>query len=138
MTPFFENFLSASRILLNKYLEIFKKSCHGNLWIRKFPVIRKYLQIRNFPVVRKKIYGSVSEAGEFGLGLVWICSNHDFIFFFCLKSSILWCSTLCIKLNYFIAGSKFAFSFSNLDILASLKKVNNVKLLVIFFLCKKF
>ena len=85
-----------------------------------------------------EIYGSVSEAGEFGLGLVWICSNHDFIFFFCLKSSILWCSTLCIKLNYFIAGSKFAFSFSNLDILASLKKVNNVKLLVIFFCVKNF
>ena len=43
-----------------------KKSSHGNLRIRKFPVVRKYLQIRNFPVVRKKIYGSVSEAGELG------------------------------------------------------------------------
>ena len=52
--------------LLNKYLEIFKKSCHGNLRIRKFPVIRKYLRIRNFPVVRKVIYGSVTEAGELG------------------------------------------------------------------------
>ena len=31
-----------------------------------FPVVRKYLRIRNFPVVRKKIYGSVSEAGELG------------------------------------------------------------------------
>ena len=47
-----------------------KKSSHGNLQIRKFPVVRKYLRIRNFPVVRKKIYGSVSEAGELGL------SNH--------------------------------------------------------------
>ena len=44
-----------------------KKSSHGNLRIRKFPVVRKYLRIRNFPVVRKKIYGSVSEAGELGL-----------------------------------------------------------------------
>ena len=35
--------------------------------VLKFPVIRKYLRIHNFPVVRKKIYGSVSEAGEFGL-----------------------------------------------------------------------
>ena len=43
-----------------------KKSSHGNLRIRKFPFVRKYLRIRNFPVVRKKIYGSVSEAGEFG------------------------------------------------------------------------
>ena len=43
-----------------------KKSSHGNLRIRKFPVVRKYLRIRNFPVVRKKSYGSVSEAGEFG------------------------------------------------------------------------
>ena len=43
------------------------KSSHGNLRIRRFPVVRKYLRIRNFPVVRKKIYGSVSEAGEFGL-----------------------------------------------------------------------
>ena len=32
-----------------------KKSSHGNL------------RIRNFPVVGKKIYGSVSEAGELGL-----------------------------------------------------------------------
>ena len=46
-----------------------KKSSHGNLRIRMFPVVRKYLRIRNFPVVRKKIYGSVSEAGEFGLRL---------------------------------------------------------------------
>ena len=39
------------------------------IWLstdRKFPVVRKYLRIRNFPVVRKKIYGSVSEAGELG------------------------------------------------------------------------
>ena len=43
-----------------------KKSSHGNLQICKFPVVRKYLQIRNFPVVRKIIYGSVSEADEFG------------------------------------------------------------------------
>ena len=47
-----------------------KKSSHGNLRIRKFPVVRKYLRIRNFPVVRKKIYGSVSEAGELGLNVV--------------------------------------------------------------------
>ena len=46
-----------------------KKSSHGNLRIRKFPVVRKYLRIHNFPVVRKKSYGSVSEAGEFGLRL---------------------------------------------------------------------
>ena len=68
----------------------------GNLWIRKFPrhdflkiseyllnnmgealrkfsknqfmeIYGKYLRIRNFPVVLKKIYGSVSEAGELGL-----------------------------------------------------------------------
>ena len=44
-----------------------KKSSHGNLQIRKFPVVCKYLQIRNFPVVRKFTYGSESEAGEFGL-----------------------------------------------------------------------
>ena len=49
--------------------KFFKKSSHGNLQIHKFPVVRKYLRIRNFPVVRKKIYGSVSEAGEFGLYL---------------------------------------------------------------------
>ena len=28
--------------------------------------VSKYLRIRNFPVVCKIIYGSVSEAGEFG------------------------------------------------------------------------
>ena len=55
-----------------KYLRIrnfpvVRNVAHGNLWIRKFPVVRKYLRIRNFPVVRKKSYGSVSEAGEFGL-----------------------------------------------------------------------
>ena len=48
-----------------------KKSSHGNLRIRKFPVVRKYLRIRNFPVVRKKSYVSVSEAGEFGLSIIF-------------------------------------------------------------------
>ena len=50
------------------YLSILsqKKSSHGNLRIHKFPVVRKYLWIRNFPVVHKKIYVSVSEAGELG------------------------------------------------------------------------
>ena len=47
-----------------------KKSSHGNLRIRKFPVVRKYLRIRNFPLVHKVIYGSVSEAGELGISQV--------------------------------------------------------------------
>ena len=34
-----------------------KISSHGNLRIRKFPVIRKYLWVRNFPVVRKVVHG---------------------------------------------------------------------------------
>ena len=59
MTWFFENFLSTSPILLNKYLEFFKKSCHGNLRIRMFPVVHKYLMIRNFPVVRKVGHGNL-------------------------------------------------------------------------------
>ena len=59
LTWFFENFLSASPILFNKYSEIFKKSCHGNLRIHKFPVIRKYLRIRNFPVVHKVGHGNL-------------------------------------------------------------------------------
>ena len=54
-----------------------KKSSHGNLRIRKFPVVRKYLRICNFLVVRKKIYGSVSEAGELGHGnLFWKFSKY--------------------------------------------------------------
>ena len=53
-----------------------KKSSHGNLWIYKFPVIRKYLRIRNFPVVRKVIYEFVSVAGELGLKVgETICIN---------------------------------------------------------------
>ena len=53
-----------------------------------FPVVRKYLRICNFPVVRKKIYGSVSEAGEFGRNLEFFegirglfFSNNAAIFF---------------------------------------------------------
>ena len=77
-----------------KHLENFQKSSHGNLRIRKFPFIRKYLRIRNFPVVRKKSYGSVSEAGELGhrhIELDWfLVLNAYFLEFFHIFSETEW------------------------------------------------